>query len=104
MKVVWIVNVVVVMFAWLTLRNPWLPRSRARTPSGRVSSFVAPSPAPPPPYVASDLHYDMPSGANTRERRTDTLFYERTQDTRLEYALKVLLSFVLVVVLVYINV
>jgi hypothetical protein len=46
----------------------------------------------------------MPSGANTRERRTDTLFYERTQDTRLEYALKVLLSFVLVVVLVYINV
>lgn len=104
MKVVWIVNVVVVVFAWLTLRNPWLPRSRAHAPSGRASSFVAPSPAPPPPYVASDLHYDLPPKTNTRERSAGTLFYERIQDTRLEYALKVGLLFVLVVVLLYINV
>lgn len=103
MKVLWIANVIVVVFAWLTLRNPWLARSRGRAPSDRVS-FVAPAPAPPPPYVASDLHYDLPPMTNTRERRAGALSYERTQDTRLEYALKVGLLFVLVVVLVYINV
>lgn len=103
MKVVWIVNAIVVVFAWLTLGNPWLSRSRGRGQSRRAPAATQSLPSPPS-YVAYDLHYNLPPSTMTQERRASVLTYQRSQDTRLEYALKVGLLFVIIIVLVYINV
>ena len=102
MKGVWIVNVLIGVYVVFVLRKPWYRLAKRTSNDATCASNPTPRVGSPTTYRLVDLQYDIPPVEPVLGTKHE-LTYDRNYDQRLEYAVKVLIIAIIIIVLVYIN-